>query len=166
MMNEEVKAAFNALNGMEEAYQLACANGYAGEREDFAELCVKAAEETAAEEMDLDDMAQVAGGGLGDVVDWVKEHPVATAGIVAGSVALIAGVSYGVYRYTHPVQLRQQSVRPVQNVHNPDNVLLDTTNSNASFLSEDSFEGDMSGSFDFSVHNGSMDSTMEYSRFS
>ena len=95
-MNEEQKAMYESLNSLEDAYNLAKANGYTGTPEDYLKLLVEADKAMNKEEMDLDAMEQVAGGGLGDVVDWVKENPGLTAAIGAGVVATGVAVAYGV----------------------------------------------------------------------
>ena len=103
-MNEELKIQAEALNSMEEAYQLACTNGYTGTRKEFGALCAQAAEATTKEEMDLDDMDQVAGGAsIGEMADsvgtWVKENPALTVGIVGSVITMGAAVAYGAYKY-------------------------------------------------------------------
>ena len=122
MNNEEMKAKYDAINSMEDAYALMQENGYKGTMEDFEALCAKAADVDA---MDLDAMDSVAGGfGMDDVKDglttaynatvdalktaweatsgavskgwnWVKENP-AMAAEIGGSVVVAAlGITAG-----------------------------------------------------------------------
>ena len=108
MTNEEMKALYEKLNTVEDAYAYMMENGYSGTLDDFKAICDKAAEEMP---MDLDDMDQVAGGvdfsgaldkvgdAFGKTVDWMKNNPEAAAGIVGGVVAAGVGITYAANKY-------------------------------------------------------------------
>lgn len=118
MLTEEMKAKYESLNSVDDAYALAKEDGYTGTIEDFVILCAKAMDAIPA--MDLNDMEQVAGGSFIDdaigkasdmwdtisatavnVKDWICENPALTAEIGAGVVgvtATVVGVCYAVSR--------------------------------------------------------------------
>lgn len=146
MNNEEMKAKYDAINSMEDAYALMQENGYKGTMEDFEALCAKAADGDA---MDLDAMDAVAGGfGTEDIKDgivtaynvtvdalktawettsgavskgwnWVKENP-AMAAEIGGSVVVTAlGITAGVKYARRSNTTPTNPVNPVNPVPNP-----------------------------------------------
>ena len=77
MTSEELQARLNTLSSPEDAYALACEQGFTGGMEDFEALCRKAAEAASGEEMDLDAMDQVSGGtgyDLEPAGDWYASN--------------------------------------------------------------------------------------------
>lgn len=108
-MNDELKAKYESLHSLKDAYQLAKDGGFTGSAEDFVRLCIRASEELSAkEQLNLDEMESIAGGNgftdtLSDVVDWCQENPAAAIGIGVGAVvtvtAVAVGISYGIDQY-------------------------------------------------------------------
>lgn len=108
-LNEELKAKLETITDMEDAYKLACEDGFKGTYDDFAALVTQAADEIAAS-MSMNDMEQVAGGnvfgdawdsvsnGVGKAWNWVKENPTLTTEIVGGVVTVGAIVGFTAYK--------------------------------------------------------------------
>ena len=97
-MSEEKKIT---LTSIEDAWKLAKENGYEGSLEDFDAMCKNAAEKFQAEQMDLDSMDAVAGGGAGEVFEsignWCSDHKEMLIGITSGLTAAAAG--FAIYKY-------------------------------------------------------------------
>ena len=62
MNQEEMMATAKSVTSLEEGYALAKEAGFQGTVEEFADLCARLAEKVADDQLDLDNMEQIAGG--------------------------------------------------------------------------------------------------------